>query len=476
MNLAEYSQYDALELADLVHRKAVKPAELASLALQAIETPNPEINAVIGILPGREDEADLPEGPFTGVPFLIKDLVLHAAGVQSDLGSRLIQGGFIPPHDTDLMARYKQAGLVTLGRTNTPEFGLNINTEPLLYGPTRNPWNTSKTAGGSSGGSSAAVAARIVPVAHANDGGGSIRVPASCCGLFGMKPTRGRTPAGPDVAEGVHGFGIEHAVTRTVRDSAALLDATEGPGVGDNFVIARPTRPYLEEVTTPPGNLKIAFTSQAWSGVDVDPACAKAVEEAAHLCESLGHTLVEASPPCDMELFFFASQGVWAAATAAGLSFFGQMLGRTPSPKNLEATTWAAYQHGLQMSAMDLESALGACNQISRAVGHFFLDYDMLLSPTLAQQPANLGVYNANDPDMDIITYLQHLFSFAAFTPLFNMTGQPAMSVPLHQSESGLPVGVQFAARYGDEATLFRLAGQLEQAQPWIGRKPKVSI
>ena len=478
MKREEYSAYDAVGLAELVRQKEVLPSELASIALAAIEELNPDINAVIGMLPVDLDTLDenLPEGPFTGVPFLIKDLVLHAAGVPCDLGSRLTAGKLVLPHDTDLMTRYREAGLVTLGRTNTPEMGLNISTEPVLYGPTRNPWDTNKSSGGSSGGAAAAVAARIVPIAHASDGGGSIRIPASCCGLVGLKPTRGRTPVGPDVEEGVHGFGIEHAVSRTVRDTAALLDACEGPGVGDSFIIPRPERPYIEEVGRTPENLKIAFTTVPWSGAGVEAECALAIEESASLCESMGHTVVEAAPPVDGDMFNFASLRIWSAVTAAGIEYFSKVVDRTPTRENLEATTWAVYQHGLQMSAMDLESAFAVRNQVSRTVGGFFREFDVLLTPTLPQLPADLGVYNANDPDMDAEDWLGHVFSYAAFNPLFNLTGQPAISLPLHQSKSGLPIGSQFVGRLGDEATLIRLASQLEQAHPWIDRKPAISI
>lgn len=478
VNIEEYSGYDAIGLAELVDQQDVLPSELAKLALAAIEQLNPEINAVIAELPVDLETLDdnLPDGPFRGVPFLIKDLILHAAGIPVDMGSRLTAGRYIMPHDTDLMTRYREAGLVTLGRTNTPEMGISISTEPLLYGPTRNPWDVNKTAGGSSGGAAAAVAARILPMAHASDGGGSIRIPASCCGLVGMKPTRGRTPVGPDVDEGVHGFGIEHAVSRTVRDSAALLDATEGPGMGDSFEIPRPAKPYLEEVATPPGKLKIAFTSVAWSGAEVDAECALAVEESAKLCESLGHTVVEAAPPVDGEAFNFTSLRIWCAITAAGIEYYSKVVERAPSEENLEATTWAVYQYGKNMTAIDLENAFAVRNQVARTVAPFFREFDVFLTPTLPAPPMDLGVLNANDPELDAEGWLEHVFSYAAFNPLFNLTGQPAVSLPLYQRKSGLPIGSQFVGRFGDEATLFRLAGQLEEARPWIDRKPPLSI
>jgi len=422
-------------------------------------------------------EAELPKGPFTGVPFLVKDLVVHAAGIPSDSGSRLLQN-VVFPYDTELMSRFKKAGLVTLGRANTPEFGLNVTTEPVLHGPSRNPWDTSKIAGGSSGGSAAAVAARIVPWAHANDGGGSIRIPASCCGLVGVKPSRGRVSLGPDFGEAVLGFAIEHVVTRTVRDSAAMLDAVQGAAVGDPYVIAPPARPYLEEVSTPPGKLKIAFTTTGWDGTKAAPDCVKAVEDTARLLESLGHKLTEAAPKVDYAALLAACLPAWTGWVASAVEGARLLLGRTPTQENLEATSWACYQHGLKhVSGLDVLSSLAVFNQVSRGVGAFMQDYDVLLCPTLCAPPVDLGVYNANDPSLDAKGWIDKLFhGLALFTGLFNTTGQPAVSLPLHQTAAGLPVGVHFAGRFGDEATLFRLAGQLEQARPWIQRTPKVCV
>ncbi len=479
MELHEYAQYDGLGLADLIRRREVKSTELVELALTAIEQMNPDLNAVIGFIiqqSDQVDENDLPDGPFRGVPFLIKDLVVHAAGVPTDSGCRLFENSIFP-HDTELMARFKKAGLVTIGRTNTPELGFNISTEPLLHGPSRNPWDTSKSTGGSSGGSSAAVAARTVPWAHATDGGGSIRIPASCCGLVGLKPTRGRTSLGPDFGEVVlGGMGIEHAVTRTVRDSAAILDAVHGPGAGDPYIIAPPAGPYLEEVSTSPGDLKIAFTTTGWNGAESDPACVKAVEETARLLESLGHTVIEAAPKVDLDAMVDACTPAWCAWLAQAAEG-ARSLGRNPSEENLEATTWACYQFGLDVSGIDLVNTMAVFNQINRSVGTFMRDYDVLLSPTLPGPPVELGFYNANDSSLDAKGWMDKLFKgYAQFSLLFNVTGQPAISLPLHQTDTGLPIGVHFAGRFGDEATLFRLAGQLEQASPWIDRKPTISV
>jgi amidase len=480
MKLYEYSRYDGLGLAELVKRKEVTPNELVALALTAIHQVNPKINAVIALLVNQADEiceSDLPSGAFKGVPFLIKDLVVHAADIPSDSGSRLFEN-VIFPYDTELMARFKRAGLITIGRTNTPELGINVSTEPVLHGPTRNPWDLDRSPGGSSGGSAAAVATRIVPCAHANDGGGSIRIPAAACGLVGLKPTRGRVSVGPDFGEAAMGMAIEHAVTRTVRDSAALLDAAQGPCIGDPYIIAPPSKPYLEEVSTPPGKLRIAFTAHGWSGLASHPSCVKAVEDTARLLESLGHVVMEATPNVDFETLLKACTPIWCGWMAAAVESARRFLGRTPSQENLEATTWTCYQYGLhQVTALDILNAMAVINRVNRSVGHFMQNYDVLLSPTLSEPPVALGTYNANDPSLSAEGWIEKLFCGAgAFTGLFNVTGQPAISLPLYQAESGLPIGIHFAARFGDEATLFRLARQLEQALPWIDRKPAIGI
>ncbi len=322
------------------------------------------------------------------------------------------------------------------------------------------------------------MAARIVPWAHANDGGGSIRIPASACGLVGLKPTRGRVSLGPDFGEAVLGLACELAVTRTVRDSAALLDAVQGPGLGDPYIIAPPDRPYLEEVTTPPGRLRIAFTTTGINGVKSDPECVQAVEETARLLESLGHTVVEAAPQVDFEALLVASLPTWTGWVAGAVETARLLLGRTPSPDNLEATSWACYQHGVnEVSGLDVLNALAVFNQTNRSVAAFMQGYDVLMTPTLPTPPVELGYYNADDTSLDAMGWLDKLFNgWALHTALFNITGQPAISLPLHQTSDGLPIGVQFAARFGDEATLFRLAGQLEQVRPWIDRKPPISI
>ncbi|MCY1014999.1 amidase [Pyxidicoccus sp. MSG2] len=477
MHLDDYSRFDAVGLSELVRRKEVTPEELLQAALAAIARVNPRLNAVIDV---REAEArnllkqGLPEGPFRGVPFLIKDLVLHAAGVPTDLGSRLGKG-VVFPHDSALAARIQRAGLVTVGRTNTPEFGNNATTEPVLHGPTRNPWNLERSPGGSSGGSAAAVAAGIVPVAHGNDGGGSLRIPASLCGLFGLKPTRGRISIGPDVAEALNGMGVEHVVSRTVRDSAAMMDATCAPEPGDPYYAPPPERPFLDEVKHKPRRLRIALSRTAVSGVPVSPDCVAAVEDAARLCMDLGHEVVEAGPTYDARLLNSAMTTVWAAALANWVYGLGAMMGRTPGPENLETTTWEVARYGAALKVADLQMALATFNAVSRSVGAFFVEHDLLLTPTVAVPPFKLGVMNAMEPRAPEDWYA-HVFSLCPFSALFNVTGQPAMSVPLYWNAEGLPIGVQFAGRFADEATLFRLAGQLEEARPWAARRPPVHV
>ncbi|QDE87068.1 amidase [Myxococcus xanthus] len=477
MNLDDYSRFDAVGLAELVRRKEVTPEELLRVAVEAIHRVNPALNAVIDTRDTQAHEAlkqGLPDGPFRGVPFLIKDIGVHAAGVPTDLGSRLTQGTVFP-YDSALMARYRRAGLVLLGRTNAPEFGNNATTEPLLHGPTRNPWDVGRSPGGSSGGSAAAVAAGIVPVAHGNDGGGSLRIPASLCGVFGLKPTRGRNSLGPNSGDFICGMGIEHVLSRTVRDSAAVLDATQGPEAGDPYFAPPPRRPYLEEVGRTPGRLRIALMTASPMEGPVSPQCIEAARLAARLCEELGHDVTEDAPAHDGLLLHEAVTTVWSATIASLVEMASHYSGREAEPDSLEATTWAVVRHGQALTATDLQRALGVFNFVSRKVGLFFEKYDVLLSPTVAAPPFPLGLLDANAPRTAREWY-DHAFGHCPFTALFNVTGQPAMSVPLHWSAEGLPIGVQFAGRYADEATLFQLAGQLEQAQPWAQRRPPVHV
>ena len=476
ITLSEYTSYDGLGLADLVARKHVTPEELVAAALQAAEKVNPKLNAVLQTLPTQAAEAvrtGLPQGPFTGVPFLIKELVLHAKNVRCDMGSRFARG-FTPTEDTELMARFRQTGLVLVGTTQTPELGYNPTTETVLFGPVHNPWDLTRSAGGSSGGSGAAVAAGVVPLAHANDGGGSIRIPASCNGLVGLKPSRDRVPTGPDYGDPLCGLACEFVVSRSVRDSAALLDLVAGADVGAPGMLAPPTQSYREQLKTSPGKLRIAWTTTPASGAKIAPDCEQAVHGTVRLLEGLGHTLVEDRPHYDWEVFLANVHVIWTAFTTAMVDAAGAALGRKPSLDNLEAVTLACYEDGKRYSAADLVNAMGYNNVLSRQIGKFFQNYDVLVTPTIARPPAPLGELNQNRQDMTATEWTRQVFSYVPFTPAFNSTGQPAISLPLHWNANGLPIGVQFVGRFGDEATLLRLAAQLEQAQPWAGKRPPV--
>ena len=470
--MKDFDRYDALALADLVRTRAVTPKELLNSAVRQIEARNPAINAVVDRMYDRAESAiaaGLPTGPFTGVPYLLKDLGVYYTGTITSAGSAFFRDA-VADHDSEIVSRMKRAGLVIIGKSNSSEFGLSTSVEPSLFGATRNPWNLEFSAGGSSGGAAAAVASGIVPMAHATDGGGSIRIPAACCGLFGLKPTRARTPMGPDAGEGWSGASVGHAVTRSVRDSAALLDATAGPDLGDPYWAPPPRLPYLAEVGTDPGRLKIAVTTKAWSGLPVDPECVAAVMQAAKLCERLGHAVEEASPVIDEERVNQARRVIIGANTRMTLEARAKTLGREATPEDVEPFTWRAAESGREFTASDYAAAIRVVHQVGRIVARFFARYDVLLTPTMCEPPHKLGVLGPANTDAQ--AYLRALLGTIAFTSLFNTAGNPAMSVPLHWSAGGLPIGVQFAAPFGEEATLFRLAAQLEAAQPWAARRP----
>ncbi|WP_089729932.1 amidase [Candidatus Thiosymbion oneisti] len=478
VKLSEFADYDGLGLAQLVKSRKVTPQELKDASLEAIEKLNPKLNSVVAVLADqarKEIEAGLPEGPFQGVPFVIKEMIAHAAGVTMQMGSRLTEG-LILPHDTELMTRFRKAGLVTVATTTTPEFGFNANTEPVLHGSTRNPWNTERSPGGSSGGSAASVAAGIAPIGHANDGGGSIRVPAACCGLVGLKPTRGRIPTGPDYGELLSGIAIEFAVTRSVRDAAALLDAVAGPDPGCYGWAEPPKTPFLSQASNPPEKLRIAWMEKPLSGVPVDPECAAALRETVKLCEELGHEMVEVAPQIDVEAHALANLRVWGANLANLMDSVAEVMGRTPSEKNLETASWATYQYGKNLSAPELLRALDIYTGVSRAVGAFFQDVDALLSPTAAQPAWPLGELNQNAPGITAERWIEQLFTPCPFTNLFNTTGLPAISLPLAWTKGGLPIGLQFAGRFTGEGTLLTLAAQLEEARPWKDKRPPVHV
>ena len=472
MKAEEFASIDGLGLAELVRGRHVSPSELLDAAVSQVEARNPELNAVVTKLYDHARfaiAAGLPDGPFTGVPYLLKDLGAHVSGAVTSFGTTLFKD-FVVDHDSEITARLRRAGLVIFGKTNTPEMGLAASTEPRLFGPTRNPWKPSHSSGGSSGGSAAAVAAGMVPMAHATDGGGSIRIPASCCGLFGLKPTRARNPMGPDAGEGWGGASVGHAVTRTVRDSAALLDATSGPDIGDPYWAPPPARPFLEEVGRDPGRLRIAITTRPWNGQPVDAECAEAAVAAARLCERLGHHVDEATPDVDARALGDATLVIISANIRATLEARAAALGRELKPGDVERLTWARAVDGHTARAADYARSIGVVHRIGRVVARFFTRYDILLSPTMCQPPFPLGVLDLMTDDVE--RYTKAILGSIGFTSLFNSSGNPAMSVPLAWSRSGLPIGVQFAAPFGDEAMLFRLGAQLERAQPWSERRP----
>jgi len=472
----ELAWLDATAQADLVRRKEVKPSELVEAAIARIERFNPQLNAVI--LPLYEQaraaaqSENLPDGPLRGVPYLVKDLVASYGGARQTSGCTFLRD-FVAPHDSELVRRLKRSGLIIVGKTNTPEFGILPTTEPHLFGAAHNPWNLNRTTGGSSGGSAAAVAAGLVPVAHANDGGGSIRIPASCCGLFGLKPTRARVPLGPDVGDIMGGLVAEHAVTRSVRDSAALLDAVAGAEPGDPYAAPPTARPFLEEVGTAPERLRIGCTAKAPTEVPVHTDCVRAVEDAARLCADLGHAVEEAAPTIDGEMFRNVFVNVWAAGVAWSVAAAERQTGRQARPEDFETLTWALVEMGRKISAVDYMLSWAALQGMCRGIAEFFETYDMWLTPTLAQPPTLLGHFDS--PGSTPLLGLRRATEFVAFTPFANVTGQPAMSVPLYWNAEGLPVGAHFTGRFGDEAGLFRLAAQLEQARPWAQRRPAVS-
>jgi amidase len=477
MTLEEYAACDGLALAELVRKGEVHPAELAELALAGIEKVNPQLNAVIETFPQRIDELRstlIGSGPFAGVPFVVKDFPIYR-GVKAEFGSELAQGN-VARRDSNLGVRLRDAGLVNLGRTTSSEFGLAAATETRLYGPTGNPWDPARSCAGSSGGAGAITAAGAVPFAQGGDAGGSIRMPAAFCGLVGLKSTRGRVSSAPADIAPIHGLAIGFLLTRTLRDCAALLDAAEGPAAGDHFEIDRPRRPYLSELERPCEPLRIGFTGNAWSGVDVDASLASALRRTAELCESLGHRVEEASPEFDYEPYLEAQKIIWWAHTRQDIDSVAAVLGREPSCDNLLSTTWAMYERGGEVTATELLDALATYNGVSRRVGEFFSRYDVLVTPTCTIEPRPLGSYDPDAGSATPDTLFDQLAPHETFTALFNATGLPAISLPLHQSNSGLPLGMQFVAGFGAEDELFRLAAALEQAQPWRDRRPAVHV
>jgi amidase len=409
-------------------------------------------------------------GPFSGVPFLIKDIGPVAQGIPFSLGSRALQGA-VARHDSDLMARFRAAGLVALGLATVPEMAISSSTESVRYGPTRNPWDLERGVGGSSGGAAALVAAGAVPVAHGSDGAGSIRIPAACCGLVGLKPSRDRVPCGPDMGEPILGMSYEFALTRTVRDAAHLLDAVQGPGVGDKYTASPPRGAYAGDLGIEPGPLRVAVTTAAWSGTSVDPQVAAATIRVGRTLEEMGHTVTEARPVLDWD-------DVMHCATAAAVAIASLLLlaPRQLDPAKLEAVSRRLLEVARDYSALDMMAAFGAQNRVTRSVGAFFTDHDLLITPTLGRLPAPHGTLRYDDPDHTLASWLESLFDYGPFTMVFNISGQPAISLPLGQSDGGLPIGVQIIAPYGREDLLFHIAARLEQAMPWNHRTPRFAV
>ncbi|MET9296459.1 amidase [Streptomyces sp. NPDC003077] len=475
MRVSEYVSFDAVGLAELVAGGEVTPAEVEAAAHEAARAVNPRINAVVETWPA-DDEPSPGSSPLAGVPFLIKDIGVPMAGRPMELGSRLA-AGHVAGADSSLMRRFRRAGLVTFGRTATPEMAYGITTEPVLYGATRNPWDLERSAGGSSGGAGAAVAAGVVPIAHATDAAGSLRVPAAYNGLFGLKPTRGRVSMGPGADEVFSGLAVHGSVSRTVRDSAVLLDQIRGPEPGDPYFAQEPSRPYAEEVTRHPGSLRIGVLCQAWGGRRTTPPVADALARTARLLESLGHRVegAEADLGSDWEEFVLANARVWTANLAASIDELAAAFDRPVDSSTLEPVTLAGHHYGQRVTGPEFVAALGIRNRVARSLARSFDAYDVLLTPTLPELPVPLGTYAQGAEALDGPGWIDRVFDRSPFTAAFNVAGTPAMSVPVTaDAETGLPIGMQFAAGYGREDRLFRLAGQLEEACPWADRTPAV--
>ncbi len=484
---------DATELAARVRRGEVQPLELVEQSIAAIEKVNPQLNAVVHKMYDQARaaaKADLPAGPFRGVPFVVKDLDGWLAGEPYTQSSRLSKD-FVPTEDAEMIARIKRTGVVIVGKTNTPEFGLLGVTEPELRGPTRNPWNPDHTPGGSSGGTASIVASRAVPMGHGGDGGGSIRIPSSACGLFGLKPTRGRNPLGPLIGESWGGYVQPGVLTRSVRDCAAMLDATQGPDAGAPYASPPRERPYVEEIAQPPRKLKIAFSTGAQLGKETHADVQAAVRDAAALLASLGHELVETPLPIDRDTLVAAYFTQICVGAASSIEATEKWVGREATPADVEPTTWLLATIGKKLSALDLQHSRDACHATSRALAKFFTGYDLFLDGTLAFPPIKVGqlalkpyekvalaALRVVSPKIVLDKILADLgtnaLSLTPNTQVANQAGLPAMSVPLYWNADNLPIGVQLTAPFGDEATLFRLAAQLETARPWAWRLPQI--
>jgi amidase len=476
MRFAEYAKYDGLGLAALVAKKKVLAIELLDEAIARAEELNPKLNAIVYKDYDRARAAakgKLSKGAFTGVPFLLKDIFALAQGVPTRQAARFFPP--IPwPHDSEMTVRFKRAGLIPFAKTNVPEFGLVPTTESKLYGAAHNPWDLTRSTGGSSGGSGAAVAAGIVPLAHANDGGGSIRIPASACGLVGLKPTRGRVSYAPDFGSTIDGLGAELVVSRTVRDTAAALDAVAGYVPGDPYCAPPEPASYLDGIKRKPKKLRIAFSTTKLDGRPLHPDCVAAVKRAAKLCADLGHDVEEAMPDLDQATLVPMFIQIWRANLAAGIDTIAMLTGQTPTPEMFEGLTWGVYEAGKRIAASTYLQAKQGINVACRATAKFHETYDMWLSSTLAEPPVKLGRFDMEERDPD--KSFAPLIDYVPFTAMQNVTGQPAINMPLTWNKEGLPIGVHFVGRFGDELGLLKLAAQLESAAPWIDQYKKIKV
>jgi amidase len=474
MAFAEYEKHDALGLGALVKQKKITALELVNEAIARAERVNPKINAIVFKAFDRARDAaksGAPDGPFSGVPMLLKDMRAGAIGMPTRNGSRFVPA-MPADHDATLVARYRAAGLIPLGKTNVPEFGILPVSESKLYGAARNPWNVEHTPGGSSGGSAASVAAGIVPVAHATDGGGSIRIPASCCGLVGLKVSRGRVTQGPDNADSTAGLSVDNCVSRSVRDTAAMLDLSCVPDFSDPYFAPAPQGSYLEGIRSEPKRLRIAVSLKSYGGAPFHADATDAVQKAAKICEQLGHIVEEATPAVNSEEMTMAFMTLWATATAFGVETLSRMTGQKPSLDNMEGLTMALYERGKGLLAIHQIWAQQTMYRVARMMGKFHEQHDLWLTPTLALPPLKIGTIDINEPDVE--TAFAPLIDYVPFTATQNATGQPAINLPLHWNKANLPIGVQFVARNGDEMTLLQLAAQIEQAHPWFDKRPQI--
>ncbi len=470
MDLADYTACDATELAGLIAGRELDAAEVRDAALRAIEAVEPHLNAVVS---GPYEDADMvADGPLAGVPFAVKD-TLPEAGRPLGFGSRLLDG-YVARRGATLAERFRDAGLVSLVRTATPEFAFNIDTAAVVHGPTLNPWDRSRSPGGSSGGTAALVAAGALPMGHGNDGGGSIRIPAAWCGLVGLKPSRGRVPVGPAVGEAVGGFAHEFALTRTVRDAAALLDAVSGPAPGDRYYLANPSQPFAGALEGPVPALRVAGCTSSPFGTPVDPHVRAAVEDVLGVLEQMGHQVVDACPPLDEQRLRDCLETTWSVDLAVLAGTFAR-IGGGEAQDSVEAASRACIARGREVSALELEAAAATVNSVSRRWGGFLDEHQLFVCPTTPAGPTPSGIPAQDDERIATAAdWIDEVFAPSPFTALSNLSGQPSVSLPLGESPDGMPIGVMLTAQTLREDLLFAVAAELERTMPWAGRRPAI--